>query len=71
MLHASSRTDTHHLLDLAKVADVVVFVMSCAGANVAGLKKDPDAHANAIDEVGYRNLQLLRKQGVPSMLGLL
>lgn len=34
--------------------------MSCAESDVKGVKIDPDRFANAIDEVGYKALGLLR-----------
>jgi len=45
--------------------------MSCKETNVAGLKVDPDKHANAIDEAGYKALGLLRSQGMGSITGVL
>ena len=58
-------------MDVCKVADLVVAVMSCKETKVGGLKQDPFEQANAIDEVGYRALHLVRSQGMPSLIGVL
>ena len=65
------RNDPYSILDIAKVADLVVVVMSCKHTNVSGLKSDPFEHAKAIDEIGYRALTLLRSQGMLSLIGVL
>lgn len=66
-----NREDPYSMLDVAKVADLVIVGMSCKQTNVTGLKQDPFEHAKAIDELGYRALQLIRQQGMPSMIGVL
>ena len=65
------RNDPYSVLDVCKVADLVVTVMSCKHTNVGGLKQDPFEHSKAIDEIGYRALHLLRSQGMPSLIGVL
>ena len=65
------RNDPHSILDTCKVADIVVAVMSCQKTNVGGIKYDPYEQAQAIDELGYRALHLVRSQGMPSLIGAL
>lgn len=65
------RNDPYSVLDVCKVADLVVGVMSCKFTNVGGLKSDPFEHAKAIDEIGYRALFMMRSQGMPSLVGVL
>ena len=48
--------DAYETLDICKVADVVVFLLSCKNAQLDKLKDDPDVYANAIDEKGYQIL---------------
>jgi len=55
-----NRDDPYSILDIGKVADLTLVAMSCKETNVSGLKVDPDKHSNAIDEVGYKALGLLR-----------
>lgn len=57
--------DPHALLDVSKVADILVFVLSCEKAQVDKLRDDPDEYAHAIDEIGYKMLSNLRVQGIP------
>jgi hypothetical protein len=47
-------------MDVAKVSDLIIAVMSCRKTNVSGVKQDPFEHAKAIDEFGYRALSLIR-----------
>ena len=54
------RDDAHKVLEIGKLADIILTVMSCADSDVKGLKVDPDKFSNAIDEVGYKALGLLR-----------
>ena len=54
------RKDVHSVLDVGKVADIVLMVMSCKSADESKLKIDPDQNTGAIDEQGYRALNLLR-----------
>ena len=65
------RNDPYSIMDVCKVADIVITVMSCKHTDVRGLKQDPFAHSKAIDEVGYRALHLMRSQGMPSLVGVL
>jgi len=66
-----NRDDPYSVMDVGKVADIIVVVMSCKNTNVSGVKADPFEHAKAIDEVGYRALSLIRSQGMPSLIGVL
>jgi hypothetical protein len=66
-----NRNDPYSVLDVGKVVDLVIVVMSCKKTNVAGVKQDPFEYAKAIDETGYRALSLIRSQGMPSMIGVL
>ena len=63
--------DPHALLDICKIADILLFVLSCEKAQVDKLKDDPDLYANAIDEVGYKMLSNLRVQGIPPSICVL
>ena len=54
------RNDPYSILDVGKVADLILVVMSCKETNVSGVNDDPFLHANAIDELGYRALSLIR-----------
>jgi pre-rRNA-processing protein TSR1 len=65
------RNDPYSVLDVGKVADLVLVVMSCKETNVSGVKDDPFLHSKAIDEIGYRALSLIRSQGMPSLIGVL
>lgn len=60
-----NRKDPYHVLEVGKVADLVVVVMSCKDTETTGLKIDPDKYSHAIDETGYKALGLLRSQGIP------
>ncbi len=60
-----NRNDPYSVLDVAKVADMVLVAMSCKNTNVTHVKQDPFEHAKAIDELGYRALSLIRSQGMP------
>jgi hypothetical protein len=66
-----NRDDEHHVLEVGKLADIVIVVMSCGETDVKGLKVDPEQHSHAIDEKGYKALGLLRSQGMPSLIGVL
>lgn len=66
-----NREDEYSVLEIGKVADIVVVVMSCAESDVKGVKIDPDRYANAIDDLGYKALSLLRSQGLPGLIGVL
>ena len=66
-----NREDENSVLEVGKLADIVIVVMSCAETEVKGLKVDPDQHSHAIDEIGYKALGLLRSQGMPSLIGVL
>ena len=66
-----NQRDVYNVLDIGKVADIIVFVMSCADAQVDKLRDDPNTYANAIDETGYEMLRILRAQGMPAPVGVL
>lgn len=63
--------DDQAVLEVGKLADIVLVVMSCAESDVKGLKIDPDQYSHAIDETGYKALSLLRSQGLPALIGVL
>ena len=65
------RNDPYSIMDIAKIADQVLVIMSCKHTNVGGVKQDPFEEAKAIDEIGYRALSLIRSQGMPSLIGVL
>lgn len=54
------RENDYSVLEVGKVADIILVVMSCAESDIKGVKIDPDRYANAIDEAGYKALGLLR-----------
>ena len=47
-------------MEIGKVADIILVVMSCKEVDTKGLKIDPDKYSHAIDEQGYKALGLLR-----------
>lgn len=65
------RHDPYSVMDVAKVADIVLVCMSCKETNVSGVKEDPFGQSKAIDEAGYKALNLIRSQGMPSLIGVL
>lgn len=66
-----NREDDYSVLEVGKIADIILVVMSCAESDVKGMKIDPDKFASAIDEQGYKALGLLRSQGLPGLIGVL
>ena len=66
-----NRDDPYQVLDVGKVADIVLMVFSCKETNVSSVKADPFEHSKAIDEVGYKALSLIRSQGMPQLLGVM
>jgi len=54
------RNDPYSIMDAGKVIDLMVVIMSCKNANVVKLKDDPYEQSNAIDEIGYKALSLIR-----------
>jgi len=54
------RNDVYSVLDIGKVADLILVVMSSKNADEGQLKVDPDQYSGAIDEQGYKALGLLR-----------
>lgn len=65
------RESDYSVLEVGKIADLILVVMSCAECDVTGVKQDPDKFANAIDETGYKALGMLRSQGLPALIGVL
>lgn len=55
-----NREDPVSVLEIGKIADIVLVVMSCKEVDTKGLKIDPDKYSHAIDETGYKALGLLR-----------
>jgi hypothetical protein len=55
-----NREDDEAVLQVGKMADLVLVVMSCSETDIKGVKVDPDRFSNAIDETGYKALGLLR-----------
>ena len=60
MIYKVCKRELYDVLDICKVADVLIVALSCKNAQVQNLKKDPDQFANAIDEKGYQFLNILR-----------
>lgn len=58
-------------MEVGKLADLILVVMSCGESEQKGLKLDPDQFSHAIDEAGYKALGLLRSQGLPALIGVL
>lgn len=52
------------MLDYAKVADVIVPVLSCKQTNLEGMNLNPYENAKAFDDIGYEQINALRQQGV-------
>ena len=67
---SSSRSD-YSVMDVAKVADIICVVMSCKGTDYSNVKLDPDKYCHAIDELGYKHINILRAQGMPAVIGAL
>lgn len=59
------------MLEVGKVVDTILVVMSCSEVETNGLKINPDKYSHAIDETGYKALGLLRSQGLPGLIGVL
>lgn len=66
-----NRNDPYSVLEMGKIADIVLVAMSCKETELNGLKVDPEKFSNAIDETGYKALGLLRSQGMPALIGCL
>jgi len=65
------RNDVYSVLDVGKVADLILMVMSSKETDATQLKVDPDQSSGAIDEQGYKALALLRSQGIANLIGVL
>mmetsp|Transcript_28797 Transcript_28797/g.28504 ORF Transcript_28797/g.28504 Transcript_28797/m.28504 type:complete len:563 (-) Transcript_28797:264-1952(-) len=70
MFHVCKR-DIYSVLDITKIADICLFAFSCKEAQADKVRDNPDEFANAIDEVGYQILNVLRVQGIPPSIGIL
>mmetsp|Transcript_12923 Transcript_12923/g.21871 ORF Transcript_12923/g.21871 Transcript_12923/m.21871 type:complete len:373 (-) Transcript_12923:1496-2614(-) len=64
-------SNVYSVLDVGKVADIILMVMSADKVDEKQLKTDPDNCSGAIDEHGYKALALLRAQGLMSLIGVL
>ena len=58
------------ILDWGKVIDAIIVVFSCKNVDMSKAKMDPST-CQAIDEMGYNVLSLLRTQGLPPVIGVL
>lgn len=65
------RNDVYSVLDIGKVADLILMVMSCRETDTSKIAQDPDQYSGAIDEQGYKALGLLRSQGTVNLIGVL
>ncbi len=63
--------DVYCILDICKIADLIIFVSSCKKTDYANWKKDPDRFSNSIDSFGYEILSMLRAQGLPQHISLI
>lgn len=61
-----TKRDIYNILDICKVADVLVFVSSCKNTDASNWKLDPDKYSHSIDEFGYKVLSMIRSQGIPN-----
>jgi len=66
----STRND-YAVMDITKVADIICLVMSCKGTDHLNIKLDPDKYCKAIDDLGYKHINMLRAQGLPEVVGIL
>lgn len=65
------RDDVYSIMDIGKVADIILMVMSCKETDTSKISNDPDQYSKAIDEQGYKALGLLRSQGMVNLIGVL
>jgi pre-rRNA-processing protein TSR1 len=63
--------DVYSVLDICKVADMILFVSSCKSTEFTKWKSDPDKFSHSIDEFGYKILSMLRAQGLPQHMCLM
>lgn len=54
------RNDVYSILDVGKIADLILMVMSCKETDSSKITNNPDQYSGAIDELGYKALALLR-----------
>jgi len=67
---ACPRND-YAIMDAAKVADIMCVVMSSKGTDCTKVKLDPDKYCRAIDDLGYKHINMLRAQGLTNVIGVL
>jgi hypothetical protein len=65
------RHDVYSVMDIGKLADIILMVMSCKQTDASKITQDPDQYSGAIDEQGYKALALLRSQGMVNLIGVL
>lgn len=65
------REDVYSVLDVGKVADIVLMVMSCKNTDETSLNNPDKLKHEPIDEKGYEALNLLRSQATMSLVGVL
>lgn len=63
--------DIYCILDICKIADLIIFVTNCKKTDYANWKKDPDRFSNSIDSFGYEILSMLRAQGLPQHISII
>jgi len=66
-----TQRDIYCILDICKIADLVIFVSSTKGTDVTNWKKNPDKFSNCIDSFGYEILTMLRAQGLPQHISII
>jgi hypothetical protein len=66
-----TQRDIYCILDICKIADLVIFVSSTKGTDVSNWKKNPDKFSNCIDSFGYEILTMLRAQGLPQHIAVI
>ena len=66
-----TQRDIYCILDICKIADLVIFVTSTKGTDVSNWKKNPDKFSNCIDGFGYEILSMLRAQGLPQHIAMI
>ena len=63
--------NVQNLLDYAKVADVIVPVLSCREVDQEAMTLNPHEAAKAFDELAYEQMSSLRHQGLPNTVCVL
>jgi hypothetical protein len=67
----TTKREIYNILDICKVADVIIFVSSCKNVDASNWKLDPDKYSPSIDELGYKILSMIRAQGIPTHMGVI